>query len=248
MELIDYLNILRKRGWIIVVVALIAAASAFGFSKLQTPVYSASVKLSVDPARLDWGLSNTIKDLLRNYATKIQTHSLAQEVIDRPGGSVGPLDMKSDELLSKLFVNPDASTFTVEIEARDEDPQVAMHIAQTAADVFVEDRDEWNQRQDQRDRVEVSILDNVYNLGFRQYKPNTRINTIAGGLFGALMGVVVILFLEWLEMDIVRAPEDVERLIGAAVLGAIPALAGDHAPRSAQSGRRQLIPGLSPKS
>ena len=75
MEISDYLRILRKRGWLIVVVAIIAAASAYAFSKMQTPIYSATVQLSVNPARLDWGLSNTIKDLLRNYATNIRTHA-----------------------------------------------------------------------------------------------------------------------------------------------------------------------------
>jgi capsular polysaccharide biosynthesis protein len=243
MEISDYLRILRKRGWIIVVVAIVAAASAYGFSKMQTPIYSATVQLSVNPARLDWGLSNTIKDLLRNYATNIRTHAMAQNVIDRPGGGVGPLDMKSDELLSKLFVNPDSSTFTMQIEARDKDPQVAMHIAQTTAEVFVEDRDAWNQRQDKRDRVEVSIVDNVYNLGYSQYSPKTKINVLAAGLFGALIGVLVIFFLEWLEMDVIRTGEDIERVIGVTVLGAIPPSAGDGPAPAGEKGR-QLIPGL----
>ena len=229
MEITDYVNLLRKRGWIIIIVALIAAASAYGVSKLQTPVYSATVQLSVNPARLDWGLSNTIKDLLRNYATNITTHSMAQKIIERPSGDVGPLDMSTTELLGKLFVNPDSSTFTLQIEARDKDPKVAMHIAQTAGEVFVEDRDAWNQRQDKQDRVEVSIVDNVYNLGYEQYSPKTSINTLAGGLAGALVGLLVIFFLEWLETDIVRSATDVERVLGATVLGVIPPISsGSH--------------------
>jgi capsular polysaccharide biosynthesis protein len=228
MEITDYVKILRQRGWIIVVVAFIAAASAYGVSKLQTPIYSATVQLSVNPARLDWGLSNTIKDLLRNYATNISTHAMAKKIIERPGGAVGPLDMSTTELLGKLFVNPDSSTFTVQIEARDKDPQVAMHIAQTAAEVFVEDRDAWNQRQDKRDRVEVSVVDNVYNLGYKQYSPQTSINTLAGGLAGALVGLLVIFFLEWLATDIVRSAAEVERIMGATVLGAIPPISGSH--------------------
>ncbi len=243
MEISDYIRILRKRGWIILVVAAVAAVSAYGFSKLQTPIYSATVQLSVNPARLDWGLSNTIKDLLRNYATNIRTHSMAQKVIDLPSGDVGPLDMKSEELLSKLFVNPDSSTFTLKIEARDKDPQVAMHIAQTAAEVFVADRDAWNQRQDKRDRVEVSIVDNVYNLGYQQYSPKTKINTLAGGLFGLLVGVLVIFFLEWLEMDVIRTSTDVERVIEGPVLGNIPPAAADRPSPAGQKGR-QLIPRL----
>lgn len=244
MEISDYIRILRKRGWIVLVVALVAAASAYGFSKMQTPIYSAQVQLSVNPARLDWGLSNTLKDLLRNYATNIRTHSMAQKIIERPGGDVGPLDMKSDELLSKLFVNPESSTFTLQIEARDKDPQVAMHIAQTAGQIFVEDRDAWNQRQDKRDRVEVTIVDNVYNLGYTQYSPKTKINTLAGGLFGLLVGLLVIFFLEWLEMDIIRTAGDVERAAAnVPVLGVLPPPTGN-TPLATGEKRRQLIPRL----
>ncbi|MBI1879383.1 MAG: hypothetical protein HYR94_14390 [Chloroflexi bacterium] len=239
MEIKDYLRILRKRGWIMLVVAAIAAASAFGFSKMQTPIYSASVKLSVVPARAtDWGSSNSLKDLLRNYAESIRTHTMAAVVIDR-----AQLDMDTTTLLDKLFVNPDSSTFTLEIEARDRDPKVAMDMVDTMAKVFIQDRDQWNQQQDKRDRIDVRMLDSVYNLGYEQYSPQTRINTLAGGLFGLLVGAIVVFFLEWLEMDTIRTAGDVERTIGVAVLGAIPPVSGD-TPLPAGEKRRQLVPGL----
>jgi capsular polysaccharide biosynthesis protein len=239
MEITDYLRILRRRGWIIVAVALIAAASAYGFSKLQTPVYSASVKLSVVPARAtDWGSNNSLKDLLRNYAETIRTHTTATKAIDR-----AQLDMDTTTFLSKLFVNPDGSTFTLELEARDRDPEVAMGMVDTVAKVFIEDRDQWNQRQDKRDRIEVRMLDSVYNLGYQQYSPRTRINTLAGGLFGVLVGLLVIFFLEWLEMDVIRSAADIENTIQVTVLGAIPPIAGDAALPGAEK-RRQLIPRL----
>jgi capsular polysaccharide biosynthesis protein len=239
MEINDYLRILRKRGWIIIAVAIVAAASAYGFSKLQTPIYSASVKLSVVPARAtDWGSSNSLKDLLRNYAENIRTHTLATKVIDR-----AQLDMDTTTFLGKLFVNPDSSTFTLEIEARDRDPKVAMDMANAVALAFAEDRDQWNQRQDKRDRIEVTMLDSVYNLGYQQYSPTTKINTLAGGLFGALAGILVIFFLEWLEMDIIRTSEDIERAANIPVLGMVPPVSGD-VPQPATEKGRQLIPGL----
>jgi capsular polysaccharide biosynthesis protein len=240
MEIRDYLRILQKRGWIIILVALIAAAAAYGVSKLQTPLYSASVKLSVNPARADWGLSNTVKDLLRNYAESIRTHTMAQQIINR-----AQLDLTTTDLLSRLYVSPDASNFTLEIEARDRDGQQAMLIAQTAAEVFVEDRDAWNQRQDKRDRIDVSILDSVYNLGYHLYSPRTKINVLAGGLLGILLGGVVVFFLEWLEQDIIRSPADLERTIGVTVLAAIPTLAAEGA-TAGQPGRRFLrsLPGV----
>lgn len=228
MELTDYLRIFRKRGWIIVLVALVAAASAFGFSKLQTPVYTASVKLSVNPARADWGLSNVARELLSNYVENISTHNMAQDVIDR-----AQLDMDTTTLLGKLYVSPAADTFTLKIESRDTDPEVAMTIVQTMAEVFAEDRDTWNQQQDKRDRIEVSILDNVWNLGYQQYSPNTKINTAAGGLFGLLVGLLVVFLLEWLEQDVIRSAADVERAIGVAVLGSIPPSLSDAGGRQA---------------
>lgn len=239
MEITDYIRILRKRGWIVVVVAAIAAASAFGFSKLQTPIYSASVKLSVVPARAtDWGSNNSLKDLLRNYAENIRTHTMATEVIGR-----AQLDMDTSTFLGKLFVQPDSSTFTLELEARDRDPKVAMDMVDTMARVFGEDRDQWNQQQDKRDRIDVKMLDSVYNLGYQQYSPKTKINTLAGGLFGLLVGVLVIFFLEWLEMDTIRTSADVERAIGMPVLGAIPPIGSDLS-TPGQAKRRQLVPGL----
>lgn len=237
MEISDYLRILRKRGWIIIVVALVAAGSAYAFSKMQTPIYSATVKLSVVPARAtDWGSSNSLKDLLRNYAEIIRTHTMAQEVIDR-----AQLDMDTSTFLGKLLVNPDSSTFTLALEARDRDPEVAMVMVDSMATVFAENREQWNQRQDKRDRIDVNMLDSVYNLGYEQYSPKTRVNVLAGALFGALIGVLVIFFLEWLEMDIIRTSADVERAIGVTVLGAIPPTAGDK-PSAGGEKRRPLVP------
>jgi capsular polysaccharide biosynthesis protein len=239
MEISDYLRILRKRGWIIIVVALVAAGSAYAFSKMQTPIYSATVKLSVVPARAtDWGSSNSLKDLLRNYAESIRTHTMAQEVIDR-----AQLDMDTGSFLGKLFVNPDSSTFTLALEARDRDPEVAMGMVDSMAQVFIEDRDQWNQQQDKRDRIDVRMLDSVYNLGYQQYSPTTRINVLAGALFGALVGLLVIFFLEWLEMDIIRSAGDIERVIDVPVLGSIPPSAGDRSAAGNEKQRR-LVPGL----
>ena len=239
MELTDYVRIVRQRGWIVLLVAVIAAASAFGFSKLQTPVYSTSTRLWVQPARPDWGLSNTLKDLLRGYVESIKTHQMAQEVINR-----AQLDMRTDDLLAKLFLSTDASNFTIKIEARDTSPEVAYAIVDTVAAVFIEQRDAWNQKQDRRDQIDVSMLDSVYSLGYRQYKPNTKINTLAGGLFGLMVGVLVVFLLEWLAHDIIRNSEDVERTLNVLVLGQIPPHAGHLQTEALAKGQTTLVPEL----
>ena len=148
----------------------------------------------------------------------MKTHSMAQEVIDR-----AELDMSTNDLLGKLFVTADDSTFTIKIEVRSTAPEEAYAIVDTVATVFTEERDAWNQKQDKRDRVDVKMMDRVYSLGYTLYRPKTSINTLAGGIFGVMMGVLVIFFLEWLERDRIRNSNDVEEILNVMVLGNIPA-------------------------
>ncbi len=215
MEIRDYLAILRKRGWIILLVMAITIVSAFVFSKLQMPVYRSTVYLNVIPARLDWGLQQTVKGLMRNYAGNITSRKTAMEVITRL-----ELDITPGQLSQKLTVRPIEEDFLIEIDADDYDPLIARDIAQTTAEVFVEDINVHMLDQDKRDRVDVTLLDNA--LPGTLHKPKLKINLLAGAVFGTLVGGLVVFFLEWLEADILRTREDVENYTGLAVLGVIP--------------------------
>jgi len=215
MELKTYFTILRRRGWIILLAALIAGVAAFGFSRLQEPIYRARILVSVLPARADWGLSNSTKDLLRNFQTNLLTHRMANKVIDR-----AQLDMHSDLLLSELEINPEPDRFVIEIVAKDPDPQTAVSIVQTMAQIFTEEREAWNQEQDKRDQIDVTIVDNARDAPLWRPKPLT--NALAGLILGALLGAGVIVLLEWIEAGALRTAEDVERVLNLSVLGAIP--------------------------
>ena len=69
MEFEDYVRILRKRWWIIVVAVVLTAGSALVFSKLQHPEYTSTAEIVIEPARPDWGLTQSAKMLLRTYMT-----------------------------------------------------------------------------------------------------------------------------------------------------------------------------------
>lgn len=216
MEFRDYLEIIRKRGWILIFLAIFTAGVAVLVGKFQTPVYRASIVLRAEPARADWGLSNTAKDLLRSYALQIRSHNTARRVIER-----AQLDMSTGDLLSKITISPDSSNFSIRIDAKDTDPDVAIAIAQKTGEVFAEDRAAWNDKQDQRDRIEVAINDNVQYAEL--FSPKLKINLLAGGIIGLLAAGVVIFFLEWVQADLVRRPDQVEHILGLPVLGTIPA-------------------------
>jgi capsular polysaccharide biosynthesis protein len=215
MEIRDYLNILRKRGWIIIVLALLAAGAAFAISQVQTPAYKAKATVSVVPARPDWGLGNTAKDLLRNFAVNIKTHKTARQVIDR-----AQLDLSTYDLLSKVEVNPVGDQFLIEISAEDQEPAVAVNIALAFANQFIDERNAYYQQQDKADRIEVKLVDDIIDAPL--FKPKPLLNAIAGLVLGALLGILIVFALEWLEADILRTPAAVERSLGLSVLGSIP--------------------------
>jgi capsular polysaccharide biosynthesis protein len=220
MELKEYIRIVRRRGWIIVLLAVLAAGAAYVFSKAQVPIYEASVNLTVRPARADWGLSNTVGALLRSLAGDITTHSFMRQVID-----LEQLDTTTDDLLDgkTVFVKDEAADFTISIVVRDASEHVAVQLVNAIADLFVEQREQWNQVQDKRDRIDVAIRDHARYASV--YSPKTKINLLAGAVLGVLLGTVIVAVMEWLEAGVVHSTEDMDR-IEIPALGAIPAESG----------------------
>jgi capsular polysaccharide biosynthesis protein len=218
VELRDYIHVLIKRGWIILLVAAVTAGSAFVFSKVQTVVYRSSIQLNVIPARLDWGLQQTIQNLMRNYSLEIKSRTTAQKIINRQ-----QLDLSIDDLLAMMTVSPIETDFLMQIDIDDIDPDRAQLIAQTAAEIFVEDKRVQMLEQEKRDRVDVSIRDDAAPGAV--FWPKTTLLVLAGALFGLLAGALVVVGLEWLAADIVRSSKDIERHAELTVLGSIPASA-----------------------
>ncbi len=230
MTIQEYIRIIQRRGWIIVVAVLLAAAGAFGISYFQEDMYRSTVHVSTVPARPDWGLGNTAKDLMRNFAANLQTPEIAQRVIDR-----AQLDMNPYAFLSQVNVIAESSDFTIRIEARARDGEMATLMALTLADEFVEERTAYYAQQDLNNRIEVKIRSRA--IGYDQYQPKPLVNAIAGGALGLLLGLALVLMLTWIESDLLRTPAALERALGVPVLGAIPALGNprEAAPPAAQS-------------
>jgi capsular polysaccharide biosynthesis protein len=220
MELSEYIRIIRRRGWIVVLLAVVAAGAAYLFSKAQVPIYEASVNLTVRPARADWGLSNTVGSLLRSLAGDITTHSFMRQVIDRE-----QLDTTTDDLLNgkTVFVKDESADFTISIVVRDPSDHVAVQLANAIADLFVEQREDWNAQQDKRDQIDVAIRDHARYASV--YSPKTKINLLAGAVLGVVLGMATVVVMEWLEAGVVRSTKDLDRLEIPA-MGAIPAESG----------------------
>jgi capsular polysaccharide biosynthesis protein len=215
MNLTYYVRILIRRGWIIALAVVITAGSAFGLSKAQTPVYRATQKVLFQPARSDYGLTETLRILLRSFVVYMYSNDRAAAAIDRLH-----LDMTPGELLSDMTISSDPTQLIVQIDVDMEDGPLAAQVATEMGRLLVEYRTESNRGLLTQDRIDAVMIDTAtYGL----FTPKTKINALAGGMLGLLLGGAIVFVLEYLQSNIVRSEEDVKHFLNLPVLAAIPA-------------------------
>jgi len=214
MNLIDYGRILLRRGWILLLLALIAAGSAYFLTSRQTSQYRAAQFVLIQPARTDNGLTLAIIQLMNSYQVFLKSSERAQEVIDTL-----KLDLLAGDLLAKTDIVTNRDNLTIEIDVTLPDQQMAADVARTWGNLLVTYRTVENQKVQQTDRVFASLPDKA-SVGL--YSPKPLISAAAGLILGLILGGVIIFVLEYLESSIVRRREDIERILEIPVLATIP--------------------------
>jgi capsular polysaccharide biosynthesis protein len=217
MELREYVRLALRWGWIVAILAVLAAGGAYVVSERQTPVYEASLKLSVRPARADEDLGRSVGALLRSLAGDITAYSFLQQVVER-----GQFEaITADALLSgkTLAVEVEPADYTIAITVRHPDASVAVSAANEIAALFVARREAWNEKQNPEVQIAVQVLDYARNAGV--YSPKTKLYVAGGGFLGAAVGAFIVAVVEWLEAATVHSLQDLEHL-DMPVLGAIP--------------------------
>jgi capsular polysaccharide biosynthesis protein len=214
MNLIDYLRVLTRRGWIILLAVILTAGAGFVFSKIVTPTYRATQQILIEPARNDFGLTQTLRQLMYNYTSRINTQARASEAIDAL-----KLDMTPEQLQPMVNAVPDLNSLVINIDVTMKDGEVANRVAQVYGLKFIEWRNQANQPLRLEDRIDAELLDAPkYEL----FSPKTSVNVAAGALLGILIGGVAVFVLEYLDSNVVRRASDVERYLQLPVLGSLP--------------------------
>jgi len=217
MELSQYLRVLLRKWWVIALAFVITVASAVIFSEVRPPIYRSTAVLQVIPARYDYGLTLAAEQLLRQFANQIHTTTMAQQVIDEL-----QLDISTDKLLASVTVAPIPEDFLIQIDADRPDPEEARAVASTFGHDFVAFHAAQMLDIDREDRVQIRILEDA-RYGWVHW-PKTKTLALAGGVLGLLIGLLLAFGLEYVESDVLRSTDDVERHVGVAVLGSIPTI------------------------
>jgi capsular polysaccharide biosynthesis protein len=210
----DYLPVLRKRWPLILGIVAVAVVASYLFTRLQTPIFRATVFLTVAPSRSDYGQTLVIENTLRQYARQLQTDRMADLVNERL-----KLDLALERLRSKVKVSAVSEDLLLQMEVDDTDPNKARDIAFAWADEYAKFHQNKMAAIDPRDRIEVDLLDKPAPAVLNWPK-RTQI-VIAAAILGLLSGVVLSFLLEFLDTTL-KSFEDVDRFVGVPVLGAIP--------------------------
>ena len=216
IDVFAMLKTLWKRKFSIVLVALVFAIAAFGYSAfLAKKEYQSTSRIYVVSRQNQDNNALTNSDLqagsylVKDYREIILSQNVLAQAIDEL-----KLDMTPAELSKKINVSVPTDTRILSITAKDGDPKEAARIANGLRNVAAEKIISVTKVSDVTtlDEAEVPQLPSSANI---------RRNFLLGFVAGAGLMVVLLVVVEVLD-DRVKRPEDIEELMGLTLLGIVP--------------------------
>ena len=216
IDVFAMLKTLWKRKFSIVLVALVFAIAAFGYSAfLAKKEYQSTSRIYVVSRQNQDNNALTNSDLqagaylVKDYREIILSQNVLSQAIEEL-----KLDMTPAELSKKISVSVPTDTRILSITAKDGDPKEAARIANGLRNVAAEKIIAVTKVSD------VTTLDEA-EVPQTPSSPNIRRNVLLGFIAGAGLMVVLMVVVEVLD-DRVKRPEDIEELMGLALLGIVP--------------------------
>lgn len=216
IDVFAMLKTLWKRKFSIVLVALVFAIAAFGYSAfLAKKEYQSTSRIYVVSRQNQDNNALTNSDLqagsylVKDYREIILSQNVLSQAIEEL-----KLDMTPAELSKKISVSVPTDTRILSITAKDGDPKEAARIANGLRNVAAEKIIAVTKVSD------VTTLDEA-EVPQSPSSPNIRRNVLLGFIAGAGLMVVLMVVVEVLD-DRVKKPEDIEELMGLTLLGIVP--------------------------
>ena len=216
IDVFAMLKTLWKRKFSIVLVALVFAIAAFGYSAfLAKKEYQSTSRIYVVSRQNQDNNALTNSDLqagsylVKDYREIILSQNVLSQAIEEL-----KLDMTPAELSKKISVSVPTDTRILSITDKDGDPKEAARIANGLRNVEAEKIISVTKVSD------VTTLDEA-EVPQSPSSPNIRRNVLLGFIAGAGLMVVLMVVVEVLD-DRVKRPEDIEELMGLTLLGIVP--------------------------
>jgi capsular polysaccharide biosynthesis protein len=219
LELRDYLNVLIKRWWLILLVAVGALIAGYGYTLTQPSLYQASVTLQVVPSRNDNGLIEFASKNINTYTTFLTSRDFVTGVLTANGGEVD--GVTPDQVLARLKVQALPDKLQVLMTVDDTDPKRAAALANDLADAYVLQEAGLEQKKISEDKVFLQKVDTARQPD-RPYQPRPLLTAGAAGLLGLVLGLILAFALEFTDTTL-KTADDVQRYLALTTVGLIPA-------------------------
>ncbi|WP_096437484.1 YveK family protein [Alteribacter populi] len=219
ISLKDIFQTVKKRLGLIVAITLVAVAVSGIISYfLLTPMYQTSTQLLVNQSNEEGqaytsGELRTNLDLINTYNVIITSPRILDPVLDELS-----LERSFNSLRNQISVGSDGDSQVVSIQVEDENPAMAVQIANTIALVF------------QEDIVDIMNVDNVSILSAAELSenpspvsPNPTLNMAIAFVVGLMSAVGLAFLLEFLD-NTIKSEDDLEDALGIPVIATIPTI------------------------
>ena len=216
IDLREYLCIIKKRFWIIVLITVIATAisGVISFFVLK-PVYEAKSTLIVNTEKnqgtqvITWDQITVTQELAVTYGEIIKSRIVLENVIKNL-----KLDDKYEDLVKNVTISPVEDTQIISLGVQDTNKEKARDIANEIPKVFTEEAKRITKAND------VQVIDPAI-LPKEPVKPKKIMNMVIAAILGMMIGLFIVFFIEYLDNKL-KTIQDIEKHLGLPVLGVVP--------------------------
>lgn len=234
----SYLDVVRRRKFLVLAVTALAVAVAAAVSLTAKPVYRAESKIVIGQGGglVQPGFANSIQPYTATMSDLISSDIVASNVVKSLG-----LKMSPHDLLSKISTSINPQTAVVDVFVDDHDQNQAVRIDQQVAVVFsrlVADR--FGHTTGTGTAANPPLTANVFDPAHAlpgRVSPKPAEDIAIAFVVGLVLGLIGAFLREHFDRGL-RTREDVERAFGVPVIGQVPfARRGDEERLVAWEGR-----------
>lgn len=213
IDLKEYLDIFKKRGWILIAISLMAViiSAVLNFFVIE-PVYQAELTFMVNFNQNE--NEQITKDDMDYGTTLVQTYKpiiKSKKVTSTIKKNLN-LDMNQDEIGNSISINS-ISGPVMSVTVNNTNPQLASKIANEVPEVF------GNELKRIAKVNGIEIIDKA-STPTSPISPKKIKNIVMAGIVGIVISIFIILLLEYLDNK-VKTAEDIEKYLELTVLGIV---------------------------
>lgn len=214
----DFLQLVRRRIWVIALTLVLVVGVVVGYTFIQTPVYEASIKILVgqkagsdQPTTLGSDVQG-LQELTQTMTLAVDTRPVAQGVIQELNLQESP-----DALLGNLSAEQVTGTQFIEVSYLNTSPEQAKRIVDAVGEEFTE---QVSSVSPTTNAITATVWEPAV-IPATPVSPDPLRNCFLALAIGGMLGVGLAFLLEYVD-DSWRSPEEVEQITGIPAFGVIP--------------------------